>query len=86
MLTVFRESTGLGHPNLSQSLPQDAIWIDLLTPTSEETAFIATQRNVRIPSMEALSEIESSSRLAVDHDVAYISIPRWRKVIRAMPS
>jgi hypothetical protein len=27
-----------------------------LTPTSEETAFIATQRNVRIPSMEALRD------------------------------
>jgi magnesium transporter len=75
VLTVFRKSTGLAHPNLSQSLPQDAIWIDLLTPTSEETAFIVTQRNVRIPPMEALSEIESSSRLAVDHDVVYISIP-----------
>jgi magnesium transporter len=75
VLTVFQETTGSVRPNLSQSLPADAIWIDLATPTAEETAFIASQKNIRIPSIDELSEIESSSRLAVNHDVIYVSIP-----------
>jgi magnesium transporter len=75
VLTVFQETTGSVRPNSLQSLPADAIWIDLVTPTAEETAFIASQKNVRIPSIDELSEIESSSRLAVNHDVIYVSIP-----------
>ena len=34
-----------------------------------------TRTKVRIPSIEMLSEIETSSRLAVDHGVVYLSIP-----------
>jgi magnesium transporter len=75
VLTVFQETTGFVHPNSLQGVPADAIWIDLVTPTAEETAFIASQKNVRIPSIDELSEIESSSRLAVNHDVIYVSIP-----------
>jgi magnesium transporter len=51
------------------------IWIDLLSPTNEETAFVESRTKVRIPSIESLSEIETSSRLAVDHGVVYLSIP-----------
>jgi magnesium transporter len=75
VFTVFQGSTGLFRPGTSADLPPDAIWIDLLNPTSEETAFVESQKKVRIPSVEALNEIESSSRLAVDHDVIYLSIP-----------
>ena len=76
MFTVFQGSTGLFRPgSLADDLPSDAIWIDLLNPTTEETAFVESQKKVRIPSAAALSEIESSSRLAVDHDVIYLSIP-----------
>jgi hypothetical protein len=34
-----------------------------MNPTAEETALVESQRKVRVPSVEALSEIESSSRL-----------------------
>jgi magnesium transporter len=51
------------------------IWIDLLSPTNEETAFVESRTKVRIPSIDSLSEIETSSRLAVDHGVVYLSIP-----------
>jgi magnesium transporter len=56
-------------------LPRDFIWIDLLNPTKEETTFVEARTKVRIPSIEMLSEIETSSRLAVDHGVVYLSIP-----------
>jgi magnesium transporter len=46
-----------------------------LNPTNEEKEFVESRANVRIPSIEALTEIESTSRLSVDHDVLYLSIP-----------
>jgi magnesium transporter len=75
VLLILRESIGFVRPGASEELPSDAIWIDLLNPTAEESAFVESQKKVRIPSIEALREIESSSRLAVDHDVVYLSIP-----------
>jgi magnesium transporter len=75
VLQILRESTGFVSPGALEDLPKDAIWIDLLDPTREESAFVESQRKVRIPSAEALGEIESSSRLAVERDVIYLSIP-----------
>jgi magnesium transporter len=75
VLLILRESIGFVHPSASEDLPRDAIWIDLLNPTPEESALVESQGKVRIPSIDALREIESSSRLAVDHDVIYLSIP-----------
>ena len=75
MLQILRASTGFVRPSALAELPTDAVWIDLLNPTPEESAFVEAQKKVRIPSIEALGEIESSSRLAVDHDVIYLSIP-----------
>jgi magnesium transporter len=59
----------------SPELPRSVIWIDLLNPTKEETTFVELRTKVRVPSIEMLSEIETSSRLAVDHGVVYLSIP-----------
>jgi magnesium transporter len=75
VFTVFQAVTGLFCPGSLADLPPDAIWIDLLNPTTGETAFVESQKQVRIPSAAALSEIESSSRLAVDHDLIYLSVP-----------
>jgi magnesium transporter len=75
VLHILRESTGFVQPGASEDLPADVIWIDLVNPTPEESAFVESQRKVRIPSIEALRGIESSSRLAVDHDVIYLSVP-----------
>jgi magnesium transporter len=75
VLLILRRSTGFVRPGVLEDLPKDAIWIDLLNPTAEESALVESQREVRIPSAEALREIESSSRLAVDHDVVYLSVP-----------
>jgi magnesium transporter len=75
VLLILRKSIGFVRPGASEVLPPDAVWIDLLNPTAEESAVVESQKKVRIPSIEALREIESSSRLAVDHDVVYLSIP-----------
>ena len=51
------------------------IWIDLLEPTDEEKAFVESRTHIQVPSIDALSEIEASSRLQVDRGVIYLSMP-----------
>jgi magnesium transporter len=75
VLSIFRESVGFVDIGVSEDLPRDVVWIDLLNPTAEESALVASQKNVRVPSLDSLREIESSSRLAVDHEVVYLSVP-----------
>ena len=43
------------------ALPTDVVWIDLLNPEASETAFVERTTGLVVPSLEELSEIESSS-------------------------
>jgi magnesium transporter len=74
MLQVYRD-TGSFLTSSSTDLPAEIIWMDLLNPTKEEKDLVESRAHVRIPSVEALSEIESSSRLAVDRGTIYLSTP-----------
>ena len=51
------------------------VWIDLLEPTSEERDRISREFGLRVPSREALEEIESSSRLRAEGQVLTMSMP-----------
>lgn len=53
----------------------DALWIDLEAPTPEETAQVEAILGAPLPSIGALSEIESSSRLRRRDGVLYLSTP-----------
>ena len=57
------------------ALPPDVVWIDLVQPSADETAFVERATGVKVPSFEDLSEIESSSRLRVLDGVLYLSAP-----------
>src|SRR5689334_7262051 len=74
MLRVYRD-TGSFLTSESTNLPGEIIWMDLVNPTVEEKAFVEARARVRIPSKEALSEIESSSRLMVENKTIYTSTP-----------
>ena len=50
-------------------------WIDLYDPTSDERRRAAEISNVAIPDRQALEEIESSSRLRLEHGTLYLSMP-----------
>src|SRR5271168_3870478 len=50
-------------------------WVDLYNPTSGEIARVAAESGIRVPSRESLQEIETSSRLRVDGQVLYVSMP-----------
>jgi magnesium transporter len=49
-------------------------WIDLHDPTPDERRQAAEVSKVEIPARSALEEIESSSRLRVEHDTLYLSM------------
>jgi magnesium transporter len=67
MLTPYSAPTASGAAR--------PVWIDLLQPTPAECERIATEYGLRIPSREALEEIESSSRLQADGKVLTLSMP-----------
>ena len=53
----------------------DGVWLDLLSPTAAEAAQVERIAGVSLPSLGALSEIESSSRLRNNDGVLYMSTP-----------
>jgi magnesium transporter len=74
MLKMYRDDENDWHKT-GQSLSKGIIWIDLQSPTKEEVEFVERLATVRIPSREALEEIEQSSRLILEHDLLYLSTP-----------
>src|ERR1700739_4814559 len=58
---------------LGAELPREIIWIDLLSPSDEEKAFVERRLNIRVPTEDSLGEIEASSRLIFDHGTLYLS-------------
>lgn len=74
MLTAYREN-GDDWRAGGADLPDNIIWIDLLDPTPDEQKLVETRAKLRVPSKEALSEIEASSRLIIQHGVLYLSTP-----------
>jgi magnesium transporter len=66
MLTLF--------PSASDP-PASAIWLDLLSPSEEEWARAEAAVGSALPRRDALSEIETSSRLRARGGVLYMSMP-----------
>lgn len=52
-----------------------AAWIDLMSPDQAEKARIEKRYGIRIPDLDTLREIETSSRLRVDGHVLYMTAP-----------
>ncbi len=75
MLTIYRDESGTVRTSSNLDLPGDVIWLDLIDPSDDERQFVESRAKVRVPSKEAISEIEASSRLIVERGVLYLSTP-----------
>ena len=65
-----------GRPGLLTPHPaRDAVWLDLLDGTAEEKARVTEATGFRVPTLDSLQEIESSSRMAAEGDTLYLSLP-----------
>jgi magnesium transporter len=54
---------------------QNAVWIDLLRPEKDEIKLVEQATQFHVPTAAEVSEIESSSRLAMRNNVLYLSLP-----------
>jgi magnesium transporter len=57
-----------------QTLPPEAVWIDLLEPTIAEEQSVETQLGIDIPTREEMKEIEASNRLYEENGALYMTI------------
>ena len=78
MLTLYHSRAAHGERPAdlaTASLSANVAWIDLLKPSAEEVAFVERTTGLAVPSIENLSEIESSSRLRIRNGAIYLSAP-----------
>jgi magnesium transporter len=69
----------------TKTIPPAVNWIDALRPDAREIAFLERALGIEMPTLAALSEIESSSRLRTEKDWLYISIPMIHRADSFMP-
>ncbi|MGE4528746.1 MAG: magnesium transporter CorA family protein [Rhodospirillaceae bacterium] len=79
MLTLFHFDQGLLRQTVVEgaldSLPEQTVWIDLLTPSRDDETAISRLLNVDIPTHEEMQEIEVSSRLYEDGGAQVMTMP-----------
>jgi magnesium transporter len=59
----------------AEALPPEVNWIDAMRPTKLEAAWLEKMLGIVVPSKEALSQIETSSRLRRDNSHLFLSMP-----------
>ncbi len=62
------------------------VWIDLLDPTEQERMRVEREFGIRVPARGELEEIESSSRLRIEQERLYLSMPLPIEDDRAAPA
>ena len=63
-----------------------AAWIDLVSPSPDETAAVAAATGFTVPTEASASEIEVSSRLATRNGILYLSMPLILLTVRFAPN
>ena len=53
--------------------PDEAVWIDMITPTVQEDKLVEKPLGIAIPTREEMQEIEVSSRLYVENGARYMT-------------
>ncbi len=70
MLTAHTASSADADPPCAKPF-----WVDLLNPTADEIAQVASEYGIEVPSRGSLQEIEASSRLRAEGQIMYVSMP-----------
>jgi magnesium transporter len=70
----------------AKTIPSEVNWIDTERPDPQEIAFLERTLKIAVPTLEALSEIETSSRLRSEKDWLYLSIPMIHRADGFMPA
>ena len=76
MITAYIPVNGALSPvpvAAGETIPTEAVWIDLLQPTEEELTFVDVKLSLDVPTEADMQEIEVSSRLYLEDEVAYMT-------------
>ncbi len=76
MLRVFTPTSDLMLTSIDIStgtLPEGAVWIDMVSPTREEELFVERVTGIEVPTPEEMVEIETSSRLYEEKGAIYMT-------------
>jgi magnesium transporter len=77
MLQILRTSDchlrALGTDS-GETLPEDAVWVDLLRPTREEEVFVEKALGLSLPTREEMQEIEPSNRLYLEDGGMFMTV------------
>jgi magnesium transporter len=76
MFSVFVPSTSsLKKATVTdlESLPENAVWIDLVKPTMAEDRAVERLAGIAVPTREDMQEIEISSRLSIENSARYMT-------------
>src|SRR5438309_5032457 len=57
----------------SGTIPDGAIWFDLVTPTATEDKLLERHLGIAVPTREEMQEIEVTSRLYVENGARYMT-------------
>jgi magnesium transporter len=53
--------------------PDNAVWLDMVTPTSDEERLVESKCHISVPTREEMAEIEPSSRLYSENGARYMT-------------
>src|SRR6478609_2966330 len=76
MLSVYvPKGTTLERVNVESgaTIPENAVWIDMVTPSVQEDRAVEQLMGIAIPTREEMQEIEVSSRLYVENGARYMT-------------
>jgi magnesium transporter len=71
---------------VAETIPSGVSWIDAVRPDAQEIAFLERTLGIEVPTLETLSEIETSSRLRSEKDWLHLSIPMIHRKDGFMPA
>ncbi len=77
MLRAYASDNGTlrGVADISDDALRDSVWIDLASPTADESRRVAAATGLEVASRDELSEIQTSSRLIAEDGAFYLSMP-----------
>jgi magnesium transporter len=55
------------------AIPENAVWVDMITPTSEEERAVEARCHIEVPTREEMAEIEPTSRLYAENGARYMT-------------
>lgn len=85
--TYISHARGLARTESSgiQRIPDNAVWIDLLEPSTEEERAVERELGIEIPSREEMREIETSNRLYEENGALYMTTTIAARLDTARP-